>query len=106
MFTAEQQKAHRLQLADHLEQNVTDEQYAHSYYWDISDSTGCALGHAANAGIAGMILDNNDDPSFDGMSPTESGDVVFGVGAYDAVFTTYANDSGRAEAIEKLRNFA
>jgi hypothetical protein len=55
-ITKDMQKANRLALADHLENNVTDEQYFQYTYVRSSTGARCAFGHAAAIGMCGLIL--------------------------------------------------
>lgn len=102
MFSHEQQKAHRLQLADHLEQNVADEQYYQSWYWH--NNMGCALGHAALVGIGGMSIRDGKPFLSAYMSPLDVADEVFGTEAYRFIFSV-RHASDRRRVIEKLREF-
>jgi hypothetical protein len=114
IFTPRQQKRHRFQLAEHLEKNVTDEDYDHHTYFNTKRQKGCALGHAAKAGIAGLYL--CPIPTFFDTYPvleTEHGqfeaprsvaDIVFGNEAYKNIFNAML-DYSREEIINVLRTW-
>lgn len=104
-YTNEQQKDHRLQLADYLE-TVPDENYNHINY------IACALGHAAMQGIGGLRNVDN-FPMFKDHDSVDSAELIFGKGSYDTIFDTMSfikyesrfRKSTRLEVIEALRDF-
>lgn len=113
------QKANCLALADHLEKNVTDDQYDHTMFRSSSGDRACALGHAAFAGIGGMGFDKSvccpilngvklktyEETNFYGaFSAEESAEIAFGKGSYDSIFDA-GNFFSRNEAITALRSF-
>ena len=109
VFTAIAQRRNRLKLANHLEKNVKDDEYCHSFFWlDEKDGShmGCALGHAANAGIAGMC--NRDCPNHPDINskPHTVANMVFGENLFDRLFTLFTGTRiDRLKAIEILRNW-
>lgn len=95
-------------LADHLEQNVTDEDYNHMS-WDPSDGAVCALGHAALAGIGGMTIIEgcpthpdyyDQERSFSRVE--ESAAHIFGSDSMEHIFQC-ENHFNRDQAIVALR---
>lgn len=102
-YTDEQQKSHRLQLADYLE-TVPDKNYDHSLF--IFKDKHCALGHAAVQGIGGMQFDDLFGlPTYLNHRTKESADMVFGDDSYATIFDCGEHDVSRLEAIKALRDF-
>jgi hypothetical protein len=121
MFSLEQQKEHRLQLANILEHNVMDDNYSHLYFCEIKyketpdtfkvESCGtvhCAGGWAAVYRIGGLI--NPSSPHLPGTNsayPFTSIEMVFGTGSYDAIFSEIAkplDEYGFPTKFNKKRN--
>lgn len=103
------QHDNRVKLADHLERNVTDDDYDHSRF-DM-----CALGHAGKAGICGMKMEGRlpilasrnvkgGDPWMLRHTTEEDSETVFGVGTWNSIFDYYSPRT-RMETVEKLRSF-
>lgn len=116
-FTEEEQKAHRLQLADHLEKNVKPEDYDHDSYFKYDDTTmipSCALGHAASIGIAGLKIKNvefdvekspNYKPYFrDIFDPCDAVNEIFGRHSYLRIFAYGLPHLNLQNIIDLLRN--
>jgi hypothetical protein len=105
-ITKDMQKANRLALADHLEKNVTDDQYFQYTYVRSSTGARCAFGHAAAIGMCGLIL-------YEGRIPLhpEMHDIT------DSLFTTISRSArhsrvfvnfsilNRQQAINALRHY-
>lgn len=79
-FTPVEQKAHRMQLADHLETSV------HRTMYDHGDYLTCALGYAAKAGIGGMEFVNLKPRLPTIYFPPFAADEVFGNGSHAKIF--------------------
>jgi hypothetical protein len=62
-ISEEMQKANRLALADHIEKNVTDEQYYHQAFINPVTGAMCAHAHAAAIGMCGLIFEKDYGPS-------------------------------------------
>jgi hypothetical protein len=97
MFTKEQQRQHRHQLADYLDYKVSDLKFTyvghvvyrkHTLIPLFQFKAFDALGHAANIHLGGLVFSNHHPrkgywPVLDQLSPRESASIVFGENFYD-----------------------
>jgi hypothetical protein len=122
MFTPEQQKEHRLQLADILEKHVKDNEYNHLTFTGTNfaesktnsfkcypcNTTHCAGGWAAVYQIGGLF--DEEAPKHRKVTGCMSAlDYVFGFGTYADIFAEYTQlrykSKSRAQVIEELRTW-
>lgn len=104
----EQQKQNRMALADHLEKNVTNDQYNHDAFKDERGAM-CALGHAASIELGGIYNPSAPKHAVSNW-PQDVASHVFGEGSYDAIFSSLDKNlkmclKSRQEVIDLLRNF-
>ena len=106
-ISEEMQKANRLALADHIEKNVTDEQYYHQAFINPVTGAMCAHAHAAAIGMCGLILEKDYGPSHpdpDLSSAFVNAKHFFGYFIIDKVFDN-PFISNREQIIQALRQY-
>lgn len=108
------QRDNRLKLADHLEKNVTDDNYYQQYF--AAGARGCALGHAARIGMGGFGFDENESITINGARPESAAHFIetventFGKGTQQTIFgcnpENLLHDSTRKSVITALRSYS